>query len=576
MITLWDWFRTIWAVDFEYDVSPGSWPSPHCLVARELRSDLLLHLWRDQMGPKPPYDIGPNSLVIAYYASAEWGCHLALGWPLPYHVVDLYAEFRCLTNGLRLPCGRGLLGALAFYGLEGMGTLEKEEMRLLAMRGGPYSPDEQRALLDYCQTDVDALGQLLPRMQAHISLPHALLRGRYTRAAAKIEHVGTPIDVEALTILREQWHAIQCRLIQRVDQPFGVYEDLSFRYDKFKAYLARHQIPWQYSDAGRLDLRDETFKAMANLYPQLRPLHELRVALSKMRLEQLAVGPDGRNRTLLSMFQSTTGRNQPSNTQFIFGPSVWIRCLIRPQPGYGVAYCDWAQQEFAIAAVLSEDPAMQEAYLSGDPYLRFGIQAGQIPPEATKASHKAQRELFKRCALGVQYSMGERSLALDINRPLSQAQELLNHHRRTYAKFWHWSDRTVDFAMLHRKLWTRFGWTLCVTASTNPRSLRNFLMQANGSEMLRLACCYATEEGIQVCAPVHDAVLVEAPLEQLAEVVRRTQRCMAEASRQVLNGFELRTDAEIVQYPDRYVDERGQAFWNAIWSELDQPAFAIG
>jgi DNA polymerase I len=100
-------------------------------------------------------------------------------------------------------------------------------------------------------------------------------------------------------------------------------------------------------------------------------------------------------------------------------------------------------------------------------------------------------------------------------------------------------------------------------------------MQANGSEMLRLACCYATEEGIQVCAPVHDAVLVEAPLEQLADVVKRTRRCMAEASRQVLNGFELRTDAEIVQYPDRYVDERGQAFWNAIWSELDRPAFAI-
>ncbi len=33
---------------------------------------------------------------------------------------------------------------------------------------------------------------------------------------------------------------------------------------------------------------------------------------------------------------------------------------------------------------------------------------------------------------------------------------------------------------------------------------------------------------------------------------------MAEASRVVLAGFELRTDAEIVRYPERYSDPRGK------------------
>jgi len=390
-----------------------------------------------------------------------------------------------------------------------------------------------------------------------------------------MEHTGIPLDVEALAVLRGQWDTIQHSLIRDIDRHFGVYEGTSFKRAQFKAYLSRNHIPWRYLDSGELDLNAETFKEMTKAYPQLRPLYELRVSLGQMRLEQLAVGPDGRNRTLLSMFRAKTARNQPSNSQYIFGPSTWIRSLIRPQPGYGVAYCDWSQQEFGIAAVLSGDPAMQDAYCSGDPYLRFGIQAGQIPPSATKESHKIQRELCKQCVLGVQYSMGPESLAIAIHRSIAEAQQLLDHHQRTYHTFWRWNDQTVHYAMLHRKLWTKFGWMLQVNGDTNGRTLRNFLMQANGSEMLRLACCYATEQGIRVCAPVHDALLVEAPLAQLEEVIQQTQECMAEASRQVLDGFTLRTEADIVRYPDRYVDERGKTFWNAVWGTIGQPQFLL-
>ena len=81
----------------------------------------------------------------------------------------------------------------------------------------------------------------------------------------------------------------------------------------------------------------------------LAPLRELRVTLSQMRPSQLAVGPDGRNRSLPSAFRARTGRNQPSNTRFVLGPAVWLRGLIRPRPGYGLAYIDWSQQEFGIA-----------------------------------------------------------------------------------------------------------------------------------------------------------------------------------------------------------------------------------
>jgi hypothetical protein len=73
-----------------------------------------------------------------------------------------------------------------------------------------------------------------------------------------------------------------------------------------------------------------------------------------------------------------------------------------------------------------------------------------------------------------------------------------------------------------------------------------------------------------VCAPVHDAVLICAPLERLDADVVRMQDAMREASRVVLGGFELGTDAEIVRYPNRYADPRGSVMWNRVMELIRQ------
>jgi hypothetical protein len=124
--------------------------------------------------------------------------------------------------------------------------------------------------------------------------------------------------------------------------------------------------------------------------------------------------------------------------------------------------------------------------------------------------------------------------------------------------------------MLTGRLRTVFGWTVQVGPDANPRSLRNFPMQANGAEMLRLACCLATERGITVCAPVHDALLVEGPADGIEDVVAATQQAMQEASALVLPGFPLRTEAKVVRHPDRYADERGRRMWELVLSLLDE------
>jgi hypothetical protein len=88
--------------------------------------------------------------------------------------------------------------------------------------------------------------------------------------------------------------------------------------------------------------------------------------------------------------------------------------------------------------------------------------------------------------------------------------------------------------------------------------------------MLRLACCLATERGIEVCAPVHDAALICAPLECLEADVAQMQEAMCEASRMVLGGFKLGTDVHVVRYPGRYMDERGAAMWDRVMGLINQ------
>ena len=212
-------------------------------------ADDELSVWRDEFGTAPPYPTGADALFVCYYASAEISCHLALGWPVPERVLDLFTEFRNQTNGVPTDGGAGLLGALAYHGLDGIGAIEKDDMRALVLRGGPWSDAERAAILDYCESDVAALARLLPAMLPCIDLPRALLRGRYMAAAARIERNGVPIDVSTLELLKRNWSNIQDQLIAEIDADYGVSMGGHSRRTDSRLGWLRSDIPWPVSKA---------------------------------------------------------------------------------------------------------------------------------------------------------------------------------------------------------------------------------------------------------------------------------------------------------------------------------------
>src|SRR5581483_578429 len=145
-------------------------------------------------------------------------------------------------------------------GLQGMSSAEKDAMRALAERGGPFTSTEATALLTYCETDVDCLVALFLRMAPGVDLGRALLRGRYMRAAARIEATGVPVDVPALTTALRHWPDVQRALIREVDKDYGVYDEQRFCSARWASWLTRNGIAWPRTTAGHLALDNDTFK----------------------------------------------------------------------------------------------------------------------------------------------------------------------------------------------------------------------------------------------------------------------------------------------------------------------------
>jgi DNA polymerase-1 len=549
----------------------GDAPTPLCLVAREMRSNRVVRLWQDEFGRFPPYRLDDDAVFIAYTNSAEYGTHLALNWGQPACSIDGYIEFRHHTNDGSIKSGdrkKGFYsigGALRYFGEDGVDTAHKKDMRDRILQGPPFTNQERADILDYCESDVDAVVRLVPHLIPTIrSLPHAMFRAQFAWATACQERRGIPVD-PILGRLRDNWDAMARELVIELGAPYGVYEfDANgkphWRRHLWADYVRRNGMSWPTYPDGKLDERDATFREMEGKYPQTRVLRELKYSLSKLKLKSLSVGTDNRNRTLLGMYGSKTARNQPSNAKYIFGPAKWIRFLIVPPPGRVLIHRDFKQQEPRVAAITSGDTALLAA-CDGDIYINMAKLLGFAPPDATPESHKPIRTMFKTVVLGIIYGLGARTLA---SRSLYEAAEILARLRAQYHVFEDYARSVCDHAGLSLEIGTPLNWYMQCPPGIKPRTVRNFPIQSTGAEILHVACVLAERRGLEVIAPVHDALMVETDLNRAEEVSAALDQVMRDASAIMLKGHELPTDVQIIRPGERYYDDRGEEMWTTV------------
>jgi hypothetical protein len=586
-----------WLLDTEYATPAGETVIPVCFVAKEFFSGQLI---RQFFEPSQSHDLliptSDDALCVAYAAQAEWSCFLSLGWELPKRVLDLYAEFRNEISGRTPPPGRKfydprLLGAMGYYGFDVILAAEKKEMQERISLGHPFTAKERAAILDYCESDVVCLEKLLPAMAIEIELPYALFRGRYSKAVARIERTGIPVDRCGYERLVRNRERLKSQLIDDFESKHGPSPYMKnrhgvhkFSFERLGAYLDHLGLTraWQRTPKDRLKTNEEYLQEMASKYVALRSLADLVKQIGDLRQFGLTIGSDDHARYSVMPFKSETGRNQPKAKQFLLAQSSWTRGFIMPPAKHSVIYADWSAAEFAIAAALSQDRAMLAAYAGGDPYLQSAISMGFAPQGATKQTHGTIREVLKVWLLSAQYGATPMSLAnallpalaATMPDPEASAEEFLEKHRDIYSRYWEWAEKRVELFIHETHLEeTIFGWRHRLNARLKAWQIRNqslnFPMQSTCAEILRWACIYATEGGIEVLAPVHDALLVGCKTTAVEDTIMRTRGCMDRASELVL-GFAMRTDVKIVTNPDRFIDPRGADTWRTITGLLDE------
>jgi DNA polymerase I len=590
-------FATIVVCDFEYeDIHPGDLPDVLCMVSYILDERLsrlrTVRRWRGDFGSAPPFDIGPDTLFVAYSAWAELTCFMTLGWKFPVHIFDLHTAYLSVSNIL-LPYSpnevrkrqrKRLSDACRSYDIEGWENNDKPGIAK-DIGEGRWQVHGRERVLEYCEEDVRASAILLEKMligRARFKpadVARVLHWSNYSaKAVAKIQTRGMPIDMHLWNAVQENKEAVISHLLRTFDPSYGsdfpIYTPQGeWSYMRFEAWLASTGVTaWPRLPSGALDIDSDAFRLMYHL-PGVPELHALRDSLGVLVRARLPIGRDGRNRPSLFPFCTATGRNAHSKS--LFNCHAGLRSFMQFDEDVTAVYFDWRTQEVGVAASRSGDRALMRDYTDGDIYHALAKMVGLTTDTDRvrwKRDNPAQRQRKKALQLAISYGMGVPSLAKGLDRHPLIASAIIEQHKQTYAQFWEWRADMVNSAMLERQMDSVFGWPMYLSTSPNERTLYNFPMQANGAEMLRLAAWHMVEAGIIPNMLIHDGVLIEvtdeAQIEQAKEI-------MLAAGREVCGGFEIGVDIDQrLERGVRYRDKRPVAV--KMWRAMMEALWAVG
>lgn len=390
-----------------------------------------------------------------------------------------------------------------------------------------------------------------------------------------METRGIPIDYNiASLILRSRW--VLCDyLIDRVNKTWPVYKNESFSKKSFLAWCFTQGINnWQFKKSPltgrwRQLFDDDTMEEIEGLHPFIAQVRQTRKTLNAFK-RKVSISIDGTTRShyfSTSPFASITGRNQPR--KFISSQPKWFRWLITsPSPDSVLLYVDYSSQEIGIAGALSNDPAMQEMYVSNDAHMWFALKAGAAPLGTTKKTHRAIRNLYKRISLKVLYGLTAYGAAYRLQITVEQAQAIIDKHKDLFQSYWKWSERMVQNAYDRGIIFTKCGWGCKVPSNSNPRTWKNWPIQSTGADIMRLTVIYLDQQKVQLLAPVHDGFLMVFRRDELDNLVSAVNRACTMAVKQVLCDFPLRW--EIHTYDRRFEDEDGEPLWRLLTSALKE------
>lgn len=186
-------------------------------------------------------------------------------------------------------------------------------------------------------------------------------------------------------------------------------------------------------------------------------------------------------------------------------------------------------------------------------------------------------QIVSNCQFGMgagKLAISLRSSTRDMGISVEQAKEYLALHARAYATYYKWKEQQAHL-YFDRKLPMILpcGWYLAAGRRERDKlSVLNFPVQGRGSSIMRLALDKLLEAGIEVVAPVHDAFIFRAKIDELDRICEIAKRCMIEAADEVLGMKGMRVgDPEIVKHGEIWVTEKGERDYETYKWAFEEP-----
>ena len=265
------------------------------------------------------------------------------------------------------------------------------------------------------------------------------------------------------------------------------------------------------------------------------------------------IRPDGRIRSTLNIAGARSGRMSSSNPNLQNIPSggeyaKMAKAIFNTPPGHVLLQLDYSQLEVRIAAMLSQDKSLIQAYKDGvDVHRRTASAAFHVPEDQIT---KDQRRSAKTVVFGVLYGKSPRSLSADLGLPLEEGQAIYDSVLGGLPSLNEWMREQRAYAQKHGVIWTyiptedgrmerarcRQLWQIAEpdskVASTGRNGAVNTPVQGSASDfMLRTVVAVVNwivgdHIPARVTNTVHDSIILEVPYAWALEVAGMVKHIM--------------------------------------------------
>ncbi len=258
---------------------------------------------------------------------------------------------------------------------------------------------------------------------------------------------------------------------------------------------------------------------------------------------------DGRIRTKFIQTGTATGRlaSQNPNLQNLpirseFGRAV-RRCFVAPS-GKSFLSLDYSQIELRIAASLSGDENLKEAFLAGkDIHLATASRVFGVSPEKVTAEMRRQAKVLN---FGILYGMGVNSFARAAKISRAEAEVFYQEYFRNFSQLIQYLDGIKKQAGESGYVQTLFGRkrrlpeiysSVASGRAEAERMAVNHPIQGTASDVIKIAMIKISDflkenyaDGIFLLLQIHDELLFEINDNIMEEAAPRLKKIMASAA----------------------------------------------